>query len=386
MNKQSYGVFSQNDLSGLVKAGRIIPLQGFLDSHVGPASLDLTISGDNVFELDRAFKPSARKGETVRELLQHFGVRGGLKSIGLGETLYPGKAYLAKASVDVNFSPGMYAFTNAKSSSGRNFLLVRVIADYCGEFDSIDKRREGYTGEVWFLMQPLAYPIVLTNKEAYIQMRVFDGDTRFSERDLQAALQTHDFLYRHDGAVYKQGELSLFAEDGSVLTTLWAKAGKLVGFRAISRTDGPALDLAGRELDPREYFDPVYALPDPSDAEGGLVELSQSDCYLLSPNEQFSVPVELCSELRMLDPRLGLFFSHFAGFFDPGFFGTPTLEVVSVMPTTLRHKDVVGRFGLERVRSAAPSYALQGNYAGQKRTRLPKQFVMPEEWRVAMFS
>ncbi len=381
-NSLPFGVFSKNDLLGLISSDRIMPLNGFEIKHVGPASVDLTVSGGFVYELRTAFKPSSRKNETVRELLTYFGVENGARKVMVGEVLYPGKSYLAKASVDVNFPPGVYAFANAKSTSGRNFLLVRVIADYCGEFDSVDKRREGYTGEVWFLMQPLVFPVVLTDKEAYIQMRVFDGDTRFNERDLQVELQKTDFLHRHDGKAYKQGELSLFAEDGSILTTLWAKAGKLVGFKVLPYTE--PLDLTARGLEPAHYFEPVYAKEDPSDKHGGLIEIHPSCCYLLSTNERFNVPAYLCSELKMLDPRLGLYFSHFAGFFDPGFFGTPTLEVVPVMPTVLRHKDVVARFGLERMRSETLSYASAGNYAGQVRTTLPKQFKMPEAWQIAM--
>ncbi len=380
MNSVNCGVFSQNDLRHLVKASRVIPCDGFEDKHIGPASIDLTISGDHVYVLHQAFKPSARKGETVRQLIEYFSPTNGPKTVGLGDVLYPGCTYLAKASVNVNFPPGMYAYTNAKSTSGRNFLLVRVIADMCEGFDAIDNRRSGYSGEVWFLMQPLAYPVVLTNKEAYIQMRVFDGDTRFSERDLQIVLQEHDFLHRHNDVPYKQGELSLFSEDGSIFTTLRAKSGKLIGFKAVRGTAVKPLDLTLRGLDPREYFEPVYGDVDPSDSDGGTVTLDPSSYYLLSTNEKLNVPVSACSELRMLDPRAGLFFSHFAGFFDPGFYGTPTLEVVSVMPTTLRHKDVVARFGLERMRSVTPSYASVGNYAGQRRTTLPKQFSMPESW------
>ncbi len=377
------GVFSSSDLHGLIAARRIVTLPGFQEKHVGPASVDLTVSGGCVYEVSRILKPSGRRNESVRDLLPFFTEGNPEDSrVMLGGAMYPGKSYLAKASIDVDFPSGLYAFANAKSTSGRNFLLVRVLADRNEGFDTIDKRREGYTGEVWFVLQPLVYPIVLTDEESYIQMRVFDGDTRFSERDLQVALHGHNFLHRHNDTPYKQGELSLFAEDGSVFTTLYAKAGKLVGFRA-KRSIKP-LDLRSRNLAPEEYFEPVYALPDPSDETSGMIDIEPGWYYLLSTNEKLSVPVELSSELSAVHPRLGLFFSHFAGFFDPGFYGAPTLEVASLVPTTMRHREAVARFVFERMRSDTVSYSATGNYAGQRRTTLPKQFAMPSAWQAAM--
>ena len=102
--------------------------------------------------------------------------------------------------------------------------------------------------------------------------------------------------------------------------------------------------------------------------------------YLLSTHEMFKVPVHLCAELRALDPRLGLFFSHFAGFFDSGFFGTATLEVLAPFDMVLRHGDPVARFELEHLRSETVSYANAGTYQKQVFTQLPKQFHTNEDW------
>ena len=381
MNK--HGVYSSDDLKALIASGRLTTLQGFQEKHIGPASIDLTVSGGCVYEVDRILKPNGHRNETVRGLLPYMtsGDPESRKRF-LGEVMHPGKMYLAKAPVDVNFSPGLYAYANAKSTSGRNFLLVRVLADFNEGFDTMDKRRGGLSCEVWFVMQPLVFPIVLTDEEAYIQMRVFDGDTRFSENDLRDELLHNDFLYRHNNEKYEQGDLSLFAEDGSIFTTLYAKAGKLVGFRA--KSSYTPLDLRSRGLDPRPYFEPVYGLVDPSNQDGGLVDIVPLQYYLFSPNEKLKVMVDLSSELSAMHPRFGLFFSHFAGFFDPGFYGAPTLEVATFVPTTIRHKEPVARFVFERMRSRTLSYADVGNYAGQSRTTLPKQFEMPKEWQDAM--
>ena len=124
-----------------------------------------------------------------------------------------------------------------------------------------------------------------------------------------------------------------------------------------------------------DYFEPVFAEEAiPGNPDSGFIRLKAWEYYLLSTNEMLKVPNNLCAELKALDPRLGLFFSHFAGFFDPGFFGTATLEVLAPHDMVLRHKDPVARFVFERMRSETISYGEKGNYQGQIETRLPKQF------------
>ena len=205
-------------------------------------------------------------------------------------------------------------------------------------------------------------------------MRVFDGDTRFTQKDLDSLLETKDLLHRSkDQHPYKQGDLSHFTHDGSILCTLHAKGG-IVGFRA--KKTRRALDLASRGIDPREYFEPVYAerfAPENDECWG--VQLEAGQYYLLSTKEMLKVPTHVTAELVGLDRRIGDVFTHFAGFFDPGFFGTGTLEVHSARSNIfLRHKHPFARFVIEYLRSEADSYATKGTYQGQIGTKLPKQF------------
>lgn len=373
------GVFSQSDLKELVRLGRIQTLPGFKNDHVQPASIDITVS-EEAYCVKTLMRPSGVRRERIRDMLSGLGA----EPVAIGSVLVPGKKYLAKATINTNFPTGLYAYANAKSTSGRNFLLTRTLADDVGAFDTLDRRRSGWSGEVWLSLEPLVFPVLLTDKQCYAQVRVFDGDTRIKSEELlnQILLKEDDLLYRQDGSRYKQGELSLSQEDGSVLCTLYAKAGKLIGFRA--QNSGIPLDLCAKGLDPRPYFEPVYAETDPCNQEGGCVTIEPGWFYLFSTNEMLKVPQSMCAELRALDTRLGIFFSHFAGFFDPGFFGVPTLEVATIVPTTLRHKQEVASFMFESMRSKTSSYGDVGNYQKQRRTTLPKQFAMPEDWAIAM--
>ena len=369
------GVFPKADLLELVANGRLKKLEGFDEQHVGVASVDLTTTGE-AYRVEKMLQPNPRHdNDTIRKLLPAMGAT----PIKLGDTLEPGGSYLAKAALDVNFPPGIYGYLNAKSTSGRNFVRVRSVADRIYMYDSVDERHKGYTGELWLLIEPLVYPIVFTNKECYTQMRVFNGDTRFAQTDLDGLLEKTDLLYRAvDQKPYEQGGLSHFTHDGSILCTLNAKDG-LVGYRA-KKTRRP-LDLAARNVDPREYFEPVYAeqfAPEGEDSWG--VQLEAGEYYLLSTKEMLKVPTHVTAELIGLDRRIGDIFTHFAGFFDPGFFGTGTLEVHSAQGNVfLRHKHPFARFVIEYLRSEAESYAARGTYHGQIGTKLPKQFA---PWKV----
>lgn len=360
MNK---GVFSKNGLELLFEHGRLTSGEYWSPGHIGPASVDMTISSE-IYELDYFLLPGKR--QTVRSMLESVSRR----PINLGDALLPGKTYISPASVGVNFPAGVYGYANAKSTSGRNFISVRTLADYCIGFDTIDRRAEGYTGEIWLVIQPLVYGIEATPKECLSQLRVFNHDTRITTKEsLSQFLLTNDLLYRADGRAYPQGELSLETHTGTFLMTLEAEAQGVIGYRA-KQTDR-ILDLTARGLDPRDFFDEVYAK---REAGRCFVRLDPGQYYLLTSHEQVRIPVTHSAEMKAIDPRLGLFFSHFAGFFDPGFMGTATLEVMSPIGDWLRHGHPVAAFELECMQETTVSYAEVGNYSGQNRTRLPKQF------------
>lgn len=367
MNQQ-VGVFNQDSLKELLANRRIKTLSGFQEKHIGPASIDITTTGE-AYRVNRLLPPSQLTNETVRSLLRQMGA----SRINLGDVMEVGCTYVAKASLDINFPPGIYGYLNAKSSSGRNFLFVRSLADGIHMFDSVDRRDRGYSGELWLVIQPLAYPVIFTDKECYNQLRVFNGDTRFKQEDLDLLLLKQDLLFRRNQEPYLQGELSLFTHDGSVLCTLNAPPEKLVGYKA--KNTAKPLDLCSRNLNPHDYFDSVYSERFGPGDDDGVTCVELRKYYLLATNEMMKIPVVNTAELKALDPRLGFFFTHFAGFFDPGFFGTATLEVFAPQDEFLRHKKPLARFEFEKMKNETISYALSGNYSGQIETQLPKQFL-----------
>lgn len=365
------GVFSRNDILDLIKAKRIITLKNYKETQVSVSSIDITVE-DEIYEVDFIIKPSTQTKEKIRDILKYMNP----KRINIGDVLYPGKTYMAKASLDLDLPKGVYMSANAKSSSGRNFLLVRVLSDEVGIYDGFSQSEEGYTGELWLSIEPLAYPVIITDKESYSQLRILNADTKMNVDELNEYLLTNNILYkREDLEPYEQSSIKLLPNDGSILTTIYAPANTLVGYKVKNNITTP-VDLTRRDLDPEEYFDKVYSEQLYEGSNQGYIKLESGEKYLLCTNEVLKIPDNICSELKALDPRLGLFFSHFAGFFDPGWVGTGTLEVIAMHDMILRKKDPVAKFEFESLRDSAGSYGevTPSNYKFQIETKLPKQF------------
>ena len=252
--KLKYGAYTREDLFSLINKGRIKTLSSFKDSHVSVASIDVTVE-DEAYEIEKVLKPLSQKKEKIRDILNLMNP----KPFKIGDTMYPGKSYIAKASLDLDFTPGLYMYGNAKSSSGRNFLLVRMLADEVGMFDGVDMRSRGYTGELWMVFEPLVYPIILTKDETYLQIRVLNKDTRMNKDDLDQFLIENNLLYRRQNLEpYSQDKLSLLTYNGSILTTIYAPANQLVGYRVKENILDP-VDLTKRDIDGEKYFEKVYA-------------------------------------------------------------------------------------------------------------------------------
>lgn len=365
------GVFSEQGLLELVQAGRIIPRDNFSLDHIGPASIDLGITGE-IYKVATVVKPRQNTHDTVRSLLPMMGA----VPHPFEEPMLVGAHYLAKASIDINFSPGMYGYANAKSTSGRLFNFARTLMDGVAGFDTVDRRHEGLSGELWLSIDPLAFPILPSTIERYAQLRVFSGDTRFSNQDLLDLLAKKDLLFRSKTLQpYLQRELNLFTHSGSILGTLHAKGDMPIGYVTRNPYGLAPINLSARNILPQDYFEPVFAtqLISGDDSSWGIW-LEPDRHYLLSTNEAFKIPEDCSLELAPLNRYFGDVFTHYAGFCDPGFFGTITLEVYSPRRVFIRHKDPIIEGVLERIMSPTVSYAEKGNYQGQMGTRLPKQF------------
>jgi dCTP deaminase len=91
----------------------------------------------------------------------------------------------------------------------------------------------------------------------------------------------------------------------------------IAGFRA--RRHAGVIDMDHEDgHDPRDYWEPLIP-------RGGELLLDPGEFYILASKEAVEIPVLQAAEMTPIDPSVGEFRVHYAGFFDPGF-GTEEAE------------------------------------------------------------
>ena len=152
----------------------------------------------------------------------------------------------------------------------------------------------------------------------------------------------------------------------------------VVGYRAIK--NGNVIDVdqpAGYAAE--DFWEPIYARSD------GRLILDPDEFYILASREKLQIPPDLAAEMAPIDPAIGEFRVHYAGFFDPGFGHGPdglpsaraVLEVRSRdVPFLIEDGQPVGRLIFEGLADAADELygaSAASNYQGQG-LKLSKHF------------
>ena len=155
-------------------------------------------------------------------------------------------------------------------------------------------------------------------------------------------------------------------------------ADEVVGYRAIKNGNVIDVDKAGGYA-AEDFWEPIYARSD------GRLILDPDEFYILASREKLQIPPDLAAEMAPIDPAIGEFRVHYAGFFDPGFGqgadGRPNaravLEVRSRdVPFLIEDGQPVGRLVYETLADAADELYGAGaasNYQGQG-LKLSKHF------------
>ena len=152
---------------------------------------------------------------------------------------------------------------------------------------------------------------------------------------------------RHAATPLVDGDLDL-REGLIVRVALRGSPGQIVGYRA--QKNGDIIDVDRPNFYPaEEFWEPIRAR-----ADGRLI-LDPDEFYILASREKMQIPADLAAEMAPIDPAIGEFRVHYAGFFDPGFGQGPrgrpsaraVLEVRSRdVPFLLEDGQPVGRLSL----------------------------------------
>ena len=365
-----YGLLSRQKIQVMVNRGMIRPSVELHDSQLQPASLDLRL-GDRAYRVRASFLPG--RGRTVADQLKalssdEISLEGG------GAVLERGCVYVVPLLESLRLQESISGVANPKSSTGRLDIFTRLITDNSEVFD---QAAGGYDGPLYAEVSPRSFSVRVRKGSRLNQIRFRRRHAQqFHVNDF--GLKDRDLRDIHERMPLVDGDIGL--RDGLILRIALAESslGAVIGYRAQKHTDVIDVDRVGAYA-AADFWDEIRARPD------RRLILDPGEFYILASQERVHIPPDLAAEMVAIDPAMGEFRVHYAGFFDPGFgytvSGLPgsraVLEVRShEVPFVLEHEQIIGRLVFEKM--AEEPEVLYGqtpvsNYQGQN-LKLSKHF------------
>ena len=366
------GILPRQEIRNLLHRGILRATVDIDESQLQPASVDLRL-GDKAHRVRASFLPGRAK--TVEEQLEELS--GDVLSLADGAVLERGCVYVVELIEHIEELPdNISAIANPKSSTGRLDVFTRLITDRSEVFDHV---ASGYVGRLYAEISPSSFSIKVRKGSRLNQLRFRRRNSQQSEHG-EFKLRDKRLAAIHAMAPLVEGEpklrngLLLHIELGPLST------GGVIGYRAQRYTDVVDVDRVGAHA-LHDYWEPIYARDD------RRLVLDPNQFYILVSKERLHIPPTLAAEMVPIDPMMGEFRVHYAGFFDPGFGYSPeghpgsraVLEVRShEVPFVLEDGQVVGRLAFEDMTGEPDVLYGQGgtsNYQGQA-LKLSKHFRM----------
>jgi len=362
------GLMAGQTIRRMVAQGLIDAPLPVEDSQYQPASLDLRL-GARAYRVRASFLPGRER--SVGDQL----VRSQLDELSLedrGAVLERGCVYVVPLLESLNLPVDISAAANPKSSTGRLDIFTRLITDRSEVFDQV---AGGYRGRLYAEISPRSFSTRLRQGSKLNQIRF-----RRQNQSPEPVLSDSDLMASHQRAPLVDGVLNL--RGGLLLSVgLAPTADGIIGYRAQKHTDILDVDCVNA-YEMGDFWEPLRLR-----ADRRLI-LDPGEFYILASRERICIPADLAAEMVPIDPAMGEFRVHYAGFFDPGFGFTPggqpgsraVLEVRShEVPFVLEDGQIIGRLAFERM--AEPPEVLYGqgetsNYQGQG-LKLSKHFRTP---------
>ena len=331
------GILPAQSIETLIATGAITSQTPFDADQVQPASLDLRLS-ERAWRVRASFLPGQRLvADRIADVAMHTIDLSG------GYVMEKGCVYIAELQERLSLPNGLIARANPKSSTGRVDVFVRLLTDRGASFDDV---AEGYDGPLYMEIAPQTFSILVRPGTRLNQLRLKTPET--------PKLETR-----------------------SVGVDL--RGGDIVGFRG--RRHAGVVDLENIDgHDPRDYWEPLSL-------RRGELLLDPGEFYILASSDAVEIPVDQAAEMTPIDPSVGEFRVHYAGFFDPGFgtdeaHGAGSKGVLEVRthdtPFLLEHGQIVARLVYEPL-TERPSrlYGEGGSHYQSQGLKLSKHF---REW------
>ena len=332
------GILPYQSLVELCRSGAISADSDWAPDQTQPASLDLRL-GERCWRVRASFLPG--RGRTVRERLADVAMH----ELDLTDSavLERGCVYIAELQERLSLPPGVSGRANPKSSTGRVDVFVRLLTDHGPAFDDIEA---GYSGPLYIEIAPQTFSVLVRTGTRLNQLRLKRGSP----------------------------PLLMSKAVGVDLT------GELAGYRA--RRHAPVIDLDKEDgHDPADFWQPL-------EPRKGELLLDPGEFYILASKQPTEIPADQAAEMTPIDPSVGEFRVHYAGFFDPGF-GTEEVDAVGSKavlevrshetPFLLEDGQTVARLVYEPL-TERPSrlYGFDGSHYQRQGLKLSKHF---RAWR-----
>ena len=337
-----FGLFGRQKIRAMIGRKLIqaeIPLES---SQLQPASLDLRLSKE-AYRVRSSFLPG--REHTVRDRLKSLNAEP-VSLAGKGAVLEKGIVYIARLMERLELRPNLSGAANPKSSTGRIDIFTRLIVDGGEAFDEVPL---DYQGELWLEISPRSFSVRVKAGSKLSQVRFRSRHPQQRDRHT-FTLDDAEIRKRHLACPLVDGPLDL--REGVVLRVDLGGLGEsVVGYQAIKNSDVIDVNrLRGYAIE--DFWEPIRA------REDRRLILDPDQFYILASRESVQIPSDLAAEMAPIDPAIGEFRVHYAGFFDPGFGqgrdGRPSaravLEVRSRdVPFLLEDGQPVGRLVYEKL-------------------------------------
>jgi dCTP deaminase len=368
-----FGLLPREKIELMVRR-KMISSQELEDAQFQPASLDLRL-GPRAYRVRASFLPG--ENYSVQERFDALKSADDEISLdGKGAVLERGCVYVIPLLEHLKLPDSISAIANPKSSTGRLDIFTRLITDNSDVFDRVAR---GYEGPLYAEVSPRSFSVRVRKGSKLNQIRfrrlnssqLTGSDFGIKEKELHERhekiplVDGDDLELRHNGLVLRVG-LATEPADG------------IIGYKAQKHAD--ILDVDRNDYKIADYWVEVRARRDKR------LILDPDEFYILASLERLQIPPDLAAEMVPIDPAMGEFRVHYAGFFDPGFgagannrpSARAVLEVRSYeVPFFLEDGQVIGRLVYEKMAEAP--HVLYGasavsNYQGQG-LKLSKHFI-----------
>lgn len=365
------GILPSQSIEDLARRGVIKGFNGELEENqYQPASIDLRL-GARGYRVRASFLPG--RGNTVSDQLKEFTLHS--FSLKDGVVLERGCFYVLELQEILSLPKILFAVANPKSSTGRLDVFTRLIADGGEVFDLVESE---YRGRLYVEVCPMTFSVRVQTGTRLNQLR-FVRRTSGQDRFDRPALDDNALRRLHksqplitEGAPTIRNGLNLRVDlHGS-------RVGAIIGYKALKYAGIVDCDRKSSHK-MKDFWEPIRSNKD------GILILDPDEFYILASKECMQVPPEFAAEMAPIDPMMGEFRAHYAGFFDPGFGhmadgkhgSRAVLEVRSHdVPFALRDGQIIARLIYENLTErpdALYGEGLGSNYQGQG-LKLSKHF------------